>query len=272
MSIGDALQERSRLKAAWLDRITGRLHDDDRVAALWLFGSEARGEADELSDIDVFVAFQDPAATELARVSEWLTEFGELVRAHESAYNAPEAGRFFEAVYTGHPLPVVADTHWLPVSYAVLGSDAKVLIDKVGLPHAEPPRPTFELIPAVRDALPFVPATDPTERLRDAVEWFWSDVCIVAKHQARRWPWADDEITALWAVVYDVAVQLGSRIVGPEHRPAGLRPLLAEMERLAPLLEAPACASGQADANDWVSVSERLVQEDWSPASQQTQG
>jgi hypothetical protein len=125
---------------------------------------------------------------------------------------------------------------------------------------------------ARRDALPQVPATDRTEHLRNAINWFWSDVSIVAKHHARRRPWAEGEITALWAVVDDVAQQLGTRIVRPEHRPAVLRPLLAQMERLATLPKAPACASGHADAYDWVSVSERPVQEGWSPASHQPHG
>jgi predicted nucleotidyltransferase len=50
-----------------LDRVLGQVRDDKRVAAVWLFGSEAGGQADELSDIDLFVAFQEPAAAELTR-------------------------------------------------------------------------------------------------------------------------------------------------------------------------------------------------------------
>ncbi len=40
---------------ARLDDLTRRLAGDERVAAAWLFGSRARGDADALSDVDVAV-------------------------------------------------------------------------------------------------------------------------------------------------------------------------------------------------------------------------
>lgn len=42
------------------DTLRTALRADDRVAAAWLFGSEARGEARPDSDIDVGVLFVDP--------------------------------------------------------------------------------------------------------------------------------------------------------------------------------------------------------------------
>lgn len=91
--------------------MTKMVQVDERLAALWLFESEGRGDADVLSDIDVFVAFQDPANDQLAQVADWLARFGELASAKELRYNAPEGGRFFEAVYPGQPLPIIVDSH-----------------------------------------------------------------------------------------------------------------------------------------------------------------
>jgi len=56
-----ALQQRARLRGVWLDRAEGLLREDERVDAVWLFGSEAKGTADERSDIDLFVALSDAA-------------------------------------------------------------------------------------------------------------------------------------------------------------------------------------------------------------------
>jgi predicted nucleotidyltransferase len=59
---------------ARLPGLVRRLSDDARVAAVWLFGSRARGEADALSDVDLAVlAAGTPARSELATWElEWL--------------------------------------------------------------------------------------------------------------------------------------------------------------------------------------------------------
>jgi predicted nucleotidyltransferase len=45
--------------AARLVQLVDALSRDDRVAAVWLFGSRARGEADALSDVDLAVLASD---------------------------------------------------------------------------------------------------------------------------------------------------------------------------------------------------------------------
>jgi predicted nucleotidyltransferase len=170
------LRERVRLKGSWLDRVTGLAAGDERIAAVWLFGSEADGTGDELSDIDLFVAFHDPA--ELVCVPDWLARFGKLEYAKEDPYNAPDEGRFFAALYAAQPLPILVDSYWQPASGAQLGSDTRVLIDKLGLPLAQPARTTFELIPSVREGLPYLRPSGHNEPMHDAIEWFWSNVLL----------------------------------------------------------------------------------------------
>jgi hypothetical protein len=89
-----------------------------------------------LSDLDLFFAFDDRAEAEIAHVEVWLAGLGELTRAREDAYNAPEGGRYFEAVYPAEPVPIVVDSYWQPVSCSTLGGDTRVVFDKVG--YAEP--------------------------------------------------------------------------------------------------------------------------------------
>jgi hypothetical protein len=127
------------------------------VAAAWLFGSLARGDADELSDVDVFVALlHDRSADELDRVDVWLRELGERCRWREDPYNAPDGGRYLEAVYPADPIPLVVDSYWQPVSASRRASDTRLLFDKVGVRRAAPGLTTYALIPAVRHGLPVV--------------------------------------------------------------------------------------------------------------------
>ena len=62
-----------------------RLSGDPRVAALWLFGSRARDEADALSDVDVAVlAAGTPTPSELASWElEWLGAANESLGTDE---------------------------------------------------------------------------------------------------------------------------------------------------------------------------------------------
>ncbi len=62
-----------------------RLAGDTRIAAVWLFGSRARGEADALSDVDVAVlAAGAPTQGQLASWAlEWLGTANETLKTDE---------------------------------------------------------------------------------------------------------------------------------------------------------------------------------------------
>jgi hypothetical protein len=265
MSVGAALAGRARQRDAWLADAVPRLRGDERVAAAWLFGSLARGDADELSDVDLFVAFDDGSADQLGRVDVWLGGLGEWCRWREDPYNAPDGGRYLEAVFPATPVPVVVDSYWQPVSASVLAADTRVLFDNVGVRRAAPGLTTYALIPAVRDGSPFAEPDDPAARLRGRVQGFWSDVAIVAKHHARGWGHADDEAAALWSVVAETAADVRV-VVDPRRRTEGLRALLGEIDRvLAAAGVAGIDPAGRADAHAWIGVCEVLRREGWMP-------
>ena len=54
-SIRKVLTEHQAEREAWLAETIVQLEADERVDAAWLFGSLGRGDADELSDVDLFV-------------------------------------------------------------------------------------------------------------------------------------------------------------------------------------------------------------------------
>jgi predicted nucleotidyltransferase len=267
MSLGAALAARARRRDAWLADAARRLRTDERVAAAWLFGSLGRGDADDLSDVDLFVALDHVSADDLDRVDEWLGKLGELSRWREDPYNAPDGGRYLEAVYPADPAPLVVDSYWQPVSASVLGADTRVLFDNVGLRRAAPGVTTYELIPAVRDGLLFAAPDDPAARLRARVEAFWSDVAIAAKHHARRLGSVQDEAAALWSVIAETAADIGVP-VDLRRRAEGLRALLGEMDRVVAAAGFEVIGpAGRADAYAWLGLCEALRRDGWTPAS-----
>jgi predicted nucleotidyltransferase len=70
---------------ARLDELVRRLSVDRRVAAAWLFGSRARGDADAMSDVDVAVlAGGTPTEAELASCAlEWRRAASEALGTEE---------------------------------------------------------------------------------------------------------------------------------------------------------------------------------------------
>ena len=192
-----------------------------------------------------------------------LGELGELSRWREDPNNAPDGGRYIEAVYPADLLPLIVDSYWQPIRCAALAADTRVVFDRVGLPHAPPGITTDGLIPSVRDRLAFVAPDDPVVRLREQAAALWSDLAIVAKDQARRLGHADEEAAALWSVLdqvaADTAVALARRCP-----PGGLQGLAAELDRVlaAAGLEG-VDAAARANAYAWLHVCEALRDESW---------
>lgn len=259
----EGVRGRSRLRAAWCDHAALVGERDKRIAGVWLFGSEAAGTSDELSDIDIFFAFAEPA--QLDHVPLWLARFGPVMHACEDRYNAPDNGRFFTAAYPADPLSLIVDSYWQPVSAARLGSDTRVLVDKVGVPRADPPCPTFALIPAVRDAQPFVASADRAERLDNAIGLFWSNAVVVAKHRARRIPWADDELDALRDSLTRIAEDLEAPHPGGTDPRRELRAVLSRMDQLLGPDRAAHHRAARADAYRWAEVTDELIGRGWQP-------
>lgn len=222
---------RAAARADWLASLEQALTGDAAVAAAWLFGSMAAGTADDLSDVDLFVAFADPAGDALGSIPDRLAGLGDLLWVSEDPYNAPAGGRFFTALYGGHRLPLMADTFWQPASEAVLGNDVKVLFDRAGIARASPARRTYALLPAVAGNRPYTPSTDPVLRLGEAIEALWMDIPIAAKHAARGWGGTDEELDVMWSRLDAIAKDLGPT-VRERSRHDGVAALVVEIERL----------------------------------------
>ena len=254
---------RSRQRDDWFDGAPRRLHGDARVAAVRLFGSLARGDADELSDVDMSSHSATGMTASWTGSTRCWVSSGSCPGGGRTPTNAPDGGRYIEAVYPADLLPLIVDSYWQPIRCAALAADTRVVFDRVGLPHAPPGITTDGLIPSVRDRLAFVAPDDPVVRLREQAAALWSDLAIVAKDQARRLGHADEEAAALWSVLdqvaADTAVALARRCP-----PGGLQGLAAELDRVlaAAGLEG-VDAAARANAYAWLHVCEALRDESW---------
>ena len=89
-----ALLGRRAEREALLARITQTLGSDDRIAAAWLFGSVGRGEADDLSDLDLRVVVFDEHIESICQGRQAYTaQMGEAVLFGEAPQNRPDWGR-----------------------------------------------------------------------------------------------------------------------------------------------------------------------------------
>ena len=283
----DRLQDRARRRAAWLEAAAVRFEQDDRFAAAWVFGSEGRGDADELSDLDVFVAVAD-VDTRSGRGAEELLagldeatfkEFGDVLEVVDVSERAPEGGRAFVVAY---PAPVERLTvdWWFQAAGSVqLGNDVRVLVDKVGIPAASPPIATTSMLPGggpIRAGGPAPRrAARRIERLQERVTWFWTMAPIVAKWLARGWiDRADTELERLAAVVDEATAFLSRPPPERQTEPGAVRPLSrlrAAMVELSQLHEGLAEAGLSVPATDtaygWLELAEDLEAERWVPNS-----
>ncbi|MFZ1399083.1 MAG: nucleotidyltransferase domain-containing protein, partial [Candidatus Promineifilaceae bacterium] len=83
-----------------LRQITKYLDNDPRVMAAWLFGSLGRGDADELSDIDIFVVVTDECLQDVVtQRQQFVTQIGNIVFFVEAPQNAPQDGGYLMAYY-----------------------------------------------------------------------------------------------------------------------------------------------------------------------------
>jgi hypothetical protein len=176
------MPERRAEREALFERLARLLQEDHAVVAAWLLGSLGRGDADDLSDIDVWVVVRDEDIDGVrldppARAAR----LGPLLLALPAPQNAPAGGAYLLALYEGRTGPHQVDWYWEPASTAMLPEGVRVLFDRVGLCRSGL-RP-FETAPAPQS---------PAEREAAAagrLTFFWAMLPIAAKKIARRQPW-----------------------------------------------------------------------------------
>ena len=130
-----------------LDAARGRLEPDDRVRALWLGGSLARGVADAASDLDLVVAVTDDAFEELAATwRRWLADITPTVLAEELPF---ARGSFYSVTPGFERLDVVLEAVSSLATTAV--RSRSTVFDKDGLSAQVPaiergPGPSAETV------------------------------------------------------------------------------------------------------------------------------
>lgn len=277
----DRLLQRAARRADWLAAATASLEADDRVAAAWVFGSEGRGDADELSDLDVFVAVPDDLADDvLASLDRSaFEEFGDVLDFADVTHLAPEGGRAFVVAYPSPVERLTVDWWFQRASAVQLGNDARVLVDKVGVPVADPPLATTSMLPEggpirAGGATPRRSARR-ADRLQERVTWSWTMAPIVAKWLARGWGDRADAELGRMAAVVDEARAFLNRAEPERHAETGpvrplsrLRSMMVELAQLHDELAAGGLAIPSTDvAYGWLELAEDLEAEQWVPNS-----
>jgi predicted nucleotidyltransferase len=184
------LQEYRAERDELLRQIQHVLTHDGRVCATWLWGSLGRGDADELSDLDVWIVVADEYLDQVA-AERWtyVARVGAPLVMVDAPQNAPANGAYLLAVYAGDIGPHQVDWYWQAQSAACVPRDTRMLFERVTLPRS--------------DADPLFPGTQkppdrgPLEQIAHSIHLFWAMLPIAAKHVAR-WSMEDQSTMLEW--------------------------------------------------------------------------
>lgn len=161
-----------------LHQIQQVLNNDDRVRAAWLWGSVGRDKADELSDLDVWIVVADECLDEVAAQRRtYVAQIGAPLVIVDAPQNAPINGVYLLAVYAGDIGPHQVDWYWQAQSAACVPPDARLLLERVTLPHSD----TGPSFPGTQKP----PQRSTLEQVTHTIHFFWAMLPIVAKHIAR---------------------------------------------------------------------------------------
>jgi hypothetical protein len=111
-----ALREHAEDRSTILASLTRHILDDHRFRAAWLWGSFGRGDQDDLSDLDLWLAVPDEFVAEIGgRLLDALPSGGELILAGENPNIAPKGGGYFGARFAGRHGMHFLDIYWQPL-------------------------------------------------------------------------------------------------------------------------------------------------------------
>jgi predicted nucleotidyltransferase len=254
-------------REALLQRILQILRQDERVTAVWLFGSLGRiGKerrdaatgvvlADDLSDLDLWVVVADEHLETINKQRRpYVAQVAEPLLVVEASRNAPAGGAYLMAVYAGEEAgPYIVDWYWQPASAAAVATDprfleARLLFERAGYlepgPSASPPA-------AVRKQdhePPLTEAQRRAEEARNLTSVFWAMLLVSAKYAVRQG--SDEEMVLhdmLRGLLHETREFAGSTRVEVDCPPPPtppvdklhlLRCMAAEMETLMPQIVA----------------------------------
>ncbi len=224
MSAMQLLEVRRAEREALLSRLIAQLHRDEQVAAAWLAGPAP--EETDLSDIDLWLAVADEyAQVRVATRRDYVAAVARPLLVKEAPEAAPQGGACLLVLYAGRVGPHQVRWHWLARSQARLPQDARLLVDRGGVPLAGAPGPLTR-----------------RQRAQEAgaqTMLFWAMVHAAAQHIARGEPWATlAPIARAQQALQQVAALVGDSATLPAFAPGRhldtLRTLAAAMERLTP--------------------------------------
>ncbi len=176
-AVAEALREYREDRATLLASLTVSLQSDPRICAVWFHGSFGRGEADDVSDLDLWLAVSDEATAEMNTILGGHAALNvSFIGGKETPQIAPPGGSFFASRHEGRQGTLGVDWSWQPLSRLTLPADTKLLFER-----------------SEQDPILSIPSL-PTVRLdKDISEepvvgglWFaWLMVGVAAKHLAR---------------------------------------------------------------------------------------
>lgn len=123
-----------------LSSLIQKLEGDDRVRAAWLAGSLGRGNADDLSDIDLWLAVSDGLMAEvIADPAAWVRLRCDASLALSIPRNAVTGGAYaFSLVRYPYGLQQV-DWYWAPVTSTERPKGTMILFERDLVPDAKEP-------------------------------------------------------------------------------------------------------------------------------------
>jgi hypothetical protein len=136
----DPLHDYAMERKQLLHSIVSFLERDPAVKAAWLLGSLGRGEADYLSDIDIWVVMEDECIPGLlVHPDEFISRPGSPILRLEAPQNAPRGGVYRMACYDAPVAPHIVDWYWQPRSRAFIFPDVKIILNPAGIPFRNEP-------------------------------------------------------------------------------------------------------------------------------------
>lgn len=247
--IESRVQARQSEQEVLLQQVIRLLLADERIVAAWLFGSRGRGNADVLSDLDLWVVVKDEVIEAVCSERQaYVARIGEPLLLLEAEQNAPQGGAYVMALYPGQEGVQQVDWYWQKQSDASLPRQAIVLFNHEDIPRdsrleqLDPPGTNKQLSQEAQ-----------IEQITALNKFFWVMANIAVKSMVRHQSWAAiNHLERLRGLIDATKVLLGlstqqagreewrNTILPPVHsleQLAMLREITAEMEQLTPVIE-----------------------------------
>jgi len=161
---------------ALLQSIEAGLRRDERVVGAWLAGSIGRGQADDLSDIDLWLLIRDEDVATIAKDPVvFVHGIVHAILNVGASSNAPTGGAYLLTWIAGKQGPQQVDWYWPPAKDARRPSRSVLLFERAAVPIED------------------VSETLVGESLKRAIDASIGDVLVMtfiaAKHVRRSDPW-----------------------------------------------------------------------------------